>query len=81
MSQLGQYTDKVDRWHNGQQILYWTAAGLLEIEGRLNRIFGARYLKILRFKMQEIIKERQNLKDSKIIRKTNVSQVVVVGDR
>lgn len=81
MSQLGQYTDKVDRWHNGQQILYWTAAGLLEIEGRLNRIFGARYLKILRFKMQQIVKERQNLKDSKTIRKSNVSEVVTVGDR
>lgn len=81
MSQLAQYTDKVDRWHNGQQILYWTAAGLLEIEGRLNRIFGARYLKILRFKMQEIIKERQDLKNSKPIKKSNVSEVVSVADR
>ena len=52
MSQLGQYTDKVDRWHNGQQILRWTAAGLLQIEGRLNRIYGARYLKLLRFKIR-----------------------------
>ncbi len=77
MSQLGQYTDKVDRWHNGQQILRWTAAGLLEIETRLNRIRGTRYLKILRFKMQEIIKERQ----TKTFKKSNVSQVVSVGDR
>ena len=81
MSQLGQYTDKVDRWHNGQQILRWTAAGLLEIEGRLNRIFGARYLKILRFKMQEIIKERQNSKNLKHVRKSNVSELISVGDR
>ena len=81
MSQLGQYTDKVDRWHNGQQILRWTAAGLLEIEGRLNRIFGARYLKILRFKMQEIIKERQNNKNLKHVRKSNVSELISVGDR
>jgi transposase-like protein len=81
MSQLGQYTDKVDRWHNGQQILRWTAAGLLEIEGRLNRIYGARYLKILRFKMQEIIRERQNLKNPITIKKSKVSQVVSVADR
>lgn len=81
MSQLGQYTDKVDRWHNGQQILRWTAAGLLEIEGRLNRIHGARYLKILHFKMHEIIKEHQDRKNSAHVRKSNVSQVVAVGDR
>jgi transposase-like protein len=81
MSQLGQYTDKVDRWHNGQQILRWTAAGLLEIEGRLNRIRGSRFLKILRFKMQEIIKDRQKLKNPTNTRKSNVSQIVSVGDR
>lgn len=77
MSQLGQYTDKVDRWHNGQQILRWTAAGLLEIESRLNCVRGSRYLKILRFKMQEIIKERQ----AKTLKKSNVSQIVSAGDR
>jgi transposase-like protein len=81
MSQLGQYTDKVDRWHNGQQILRWTAAGLLEIEGRLNRIYGARCLKILRFKMQETIKERQNLKNSTVVKKSKVSQSSLVADR
>lgn len=81
ISQLGQYTDKVDRWHNGQQILRWTAAGLLEIEPRLNRIRGARFLKILRFKMQEIIKERQNLKNPIAIKKTGVSHIVLTGDR
>ena len=57
MSQLGQYTDKVDRWHNGWQVLRWTAAGLMDIEPRLNKIQGARYLNILRFKMQEGIKQ------------------------
>ena len=81
MSQLGQYTDKVDRWHNGQQILRWAAAGLLEIEARLNRIRGSRYLRILRFKMQEIIKERQNLKNPTNVRKSNVSQVASVANR
>ena len=81
MSQLGQYTDKVDRWHNGHHILRWTAAGLLEIEGRLNRIYGARCLKILRFKMQEIIRERLQPKNSTTIKKSNVSQVDLAGDR
>jgi transposase-like protein len=75
MSQLGQYTDKVDRWHNGQQILRWTAAGLLEIEGRLNRIYGARCLKLLRFKMHQIIKERENPKNPTTIKKSTVSHL------
>jgi transposase-like protein len=59
MAQLGQYTDKVDRWHNSGQILRWTAAGLLEIEPRLNRIRGYRYLKLLRMKMLKEIEKCQ----------------------
>lgn len=59
MAQLGQYTDKVDRWHNSNQILRWTAAGLLEIEPRLHKIRGYRYLHLLRTKMREEIKRRQ----------------------
>ena len=59
MSQLGQYTDKVDRWHNSDQILRWTSASLLVIEPRLRKIRGFRYLKILRYKMQEEIRKRR----------------------
>lgn len=59
MSQLGQYTDKVDRWHNSNQILRWTAAGLLDIEPRLNKIQGSRYLSVLRFKLKEKINQNQ----------------------
>ena len=59
MSQLGQYTDKVDRWHNSGQILRWTAAGLLEIEPGLNRIRGYRYLNLLRMKMRQEIEKHQ----------------------
>lgn len=59
MAQLGQYTDKVDRWHNSNQILRWTAAGLLEIEPRLHKIRGYRYLNLLRTKMRDEIKKRQ----------------------
>lgn len=58
MSQMGQYTDKVDRWHNSDQILRWTATALLDIEPRLNRIIGYRYLNILRIKLLENVKKQ-----------------------
>lgn len=59
MSQLGQYTDKVDRWRNSYQLLRWTIASLLEIEPSLQRIRGFQYLNLLRIKMREEIKLRQ----------------------
>lgn len=59
MSQVGQYTDKVDRWRDSGHIHRWVAAGLLEIEPRLNKVNGWRYLKLLRVKMREEIKKRQ----------------------
>jgi transposase-like protein len=62
MSCLSQYTNKVDRWHNSYQLLRWTAASLLQVEPYLQRVKGFRYLKVLRFKMQEEIKERQDIK-------------------
>ena len=58
MSQLGSYTDKVDRWHNSNQILRWTGMGLMDIEPRLQRINGHGYLKVLRYKIQEMVGER-----------------------
>jgi transposase-like protein len=60
MSLLGSYTDKVDRWHNSYQILRWTGMGLMDIEPRLHRIYGFGYLKVLRFKLQEIVAQRLN---------------------
>lgn len=65
MSQLGQYTDKVDRWHNSSQILRWTATGLMDIEPRMHKIRGYRYLDVLRLKLREIVKQRQAKKDQK----------------
>ncbi len=62
MSQLGQYTDKVDRWRNSNQLLRWNASALLEIEPNLKKIRGYRYLNVLRFKMREDIKKRQEKK-------------------
>lgn len=58
MSQIGAYTDKVDRWHNSSQIQRWTATSALDVEPRLRKIRGYRYLKILRFKMESIVKSR-----------------------
>ena len=58
MSQMGSYTDKVDRWHNSNQILRWTGMSLMDIEPRLNRVFGHKYLKVLRFRLQENIAKR-----------------------
>ncbi|MFH1505305.1 MAG: transposase [Candidatus Omnitrophota bacterium] len=67
ISQLAQYTDKVDRWRNSYQLLRWTAVALLEIEPILNKVSNARYLKVLRFKMQQEIKKRQEKKYGKPI--------------
>ena len=67
MSQLAQYTDKVDRWRNSYQLIRWTAASLLEIEPMLKTVSNAKYLNVLRFKMQEEIKKRQEKKYGKPI--------------
>ena len=62
MSQLGSYTDKVDRWHNSSQILRWTGMGLMAIEPRLHRIKGHGYLKVLRYKRLETLEARTGKK-------------------
>lgn len=59
MSQLGQYTDKVDRWRGGSHIQRWTAAGLLELEPRLHKVKGFRCLNLLKLKLQEEVARRQ----------------------
>ena len=82
MSQLGQYTDKVDRWHNSNQILRWTATGLMDIEPRLNKIIGFRYLPVLRIKLREIVSERLTKKSGEEECETaEVSMAGVGGDR
>ena len=52
LSQVGQYTDKVDRWRNGRHIQEWVAASLMHIEPKLNKVNGWRHLKLLRERMQ-----------------------------
>ena len=58
MSQIAAYTDKVDRWHNSNQIQRWFAASAADIEPRMHRIKGYRFLKVLRFKLKEKIAEK-----------------------
>ena len=48
ISQVGQRTDKVDRWRNSEQKQRWVASALLDIEPRLRRIKGYRHLPLLR---------------------------------
>jgi len=43
-AQLGQLTDKVDRWRTSDQKHRWVASALLAIEPRLRRIKGYRHL-------------------------------------
>jgi len=76
MSQMGQYTDKVDRWHNSDQIMRWTAASLMDLEPRLRRMRGFRYLKLLKLKLKEIVAKRlERIEKSKT---RGVSEVVRV---
>jgi transposase-like protein len=60
MSQIGSYTDKVDRWQNNYQILRWVGMGAVDIEPRLNRIYGHGYLNVLKFKLREMVNQRLN---------------------
>lgn len=48
LSQVGAYTDKVDRWRTSEQKHRWVASALLSIEPRLHRIKGYRHLPLLR---------------------------------
>lgn len=57
-SQIGAYTDKVDRWRNSDQIMRWTSTSALDIEGRLRKVKGFRILKVLKFKLQQMVEKR-----------------------
>ncbi len=58
MSQIGQFTDKVDRWRNGRHIQEWVASGLIQIEPKLNKVSGWRYMKLLRERIQKMIQNK-----------------------
>ena len=48
LAQVSQWTGKVDYWRNSSQKQRWAASALLEIEPRLRRLKGYRYLPQLR---------------------------------
>ncbi len=52
LAQVGQLTDKVDRWRTSEQKHRWVASALLAIEPRLRRIKGYRHLAHLRAALQ-----------------------------
>ena len=55
MSMVSQYTDKVDYWKNSSQKHRWIASALLEIEPRLRKIKGYRYLPLLRVALKQTL--------------------------
>ncbi len=58
LAQVGQLTDKVDRWRTSDQKHRWVASALLAIEPRLRRIKGYRHVPQLRAALQaEIMRE------------------------
>jgi putative transposase len=54
-----QRTGKIDYWKNSEQKQRWLAAALLDIEPRLNRVRGHRYLPTLRHALQAHKKEME----------------------
>jgi transposase-like protein len=64
-AQLGQLTDKVDRWRTSDQKHRWVASAVLAIEPRLRRIKGYRYLAQLHAVLQREI-QRDDVTDARI---------------
>ncbi len=58
LSQVRQFTDKVDRWRSGRHIQEWVASSLMHIEPRLHKVNGWRHLKLLRERMQNAMRNR-----------------------
>lgn len=63
MAVIGQSTNKVDNWKNSDQKHRWFAAALSDIEPRLGKEMGSRYLGELRMAMQKEI-EKLIVKDN-----------------
>ena len=63
LAQVGQRTDKVDRWINSEQKQRWVASALLDIEPRLRRIRGYRFLPQLRAALLTHQQQRQHAQE------------------
>ena len=55
-ARIGQHTDKVDYWKTSDQKHRWIAASLLDIEPRLNKVSGMKYLPLLRAAIKQELK-------------------------
>lgn len=64
-AQLGQLTDKVDRWRTSDQKHRWVASAVLAIEPRLRRIKGYRHLTQLQEALQRDI-QREAVTETRI---------------
>ena len=62
MALIGQKTNKVDYSKNSDQKHRWLAAGLLDIEPRLRKVKGYRYLRQLRIAIQREIEGQHILR-------------------
>ena len=60
--QLAKHTDRVDRWQNSNQRQRWVATAMLEIEPRLKKVRGYRFLKELRPAIRQLIGEKKQTK-------------------
>jgi hypothetical protein len=65
-AQLGQVTDKVDRWRTSDQKQRWVASALLTIEPRLRRIKGYRHLSLLRTALQTEIRRAETTENTHV---------------
>jgi len=59
LAQVEQYTQRVDRWRDGAQIQRWVAAGLIEIEPHLRKVYGWRQAVYLREKIKQELERRR----------------------
>jgi putative transposase len=65
-AQLGQVTDKVDRWRTSDQKQRWVASALLTIEPRLRRIKGYRHLSLLLTALQAEIRRAETTENTHV---------------
>ena len=65
-AQLGQITDKVDRWRTSDQKQRWVASALLTVEPRLRRIKGYRHLSLLRTALQAEIRRAETTENTHV---------------
>ena len=57
--QLALYTDRVNYWQNSHQRQRWVGTALLEIEPRLNRVQGYKFMEQLRVAMKASAAEQK----------------------